>query len=98
MAKGAFVIHVKDETAVRKLMSLINGVLAGGYGEMMSKLGISSEQIWLAQTKQGPALMVVLDADDPAEAIRTFMQTEEPPVSIWIREATGNSIELDHAL
>jgi hypothetical protein len=92
------VIHVKNEPAVRKLMSLISGVLVGGYREMMANLGIKSEQIWLAQTKEGPALMVVLDADDPANAIRTFMTAEEPPISIWLREATGNSIELEHAL
>jgi hypothetical protein len=98
MSKGAFVIHVTDEPAVKKLMSLISGVLAGGYGEMMSKLGIRSEQIWLAQTKEGPALMVVLDADDPAEAIRAFMLADDPPISIWVREATGNSIELEAAL
>ena len=98
MAKAGFVIHVKDEAAVRELMSLIGGVLAGGYGEMMSALGIQSEQIWLAQTKQGPALMVILEADDPAGAIRTFMETDEPPISIWLRKATGDSIELENAL
>ena len=98
MAKCAFVIHVTDEPAVKKLMSLLSGVLADGYGEVMARLGIISEQIWLAQTKQGPALMVVLEADDPEEAVRSFMRAEDPPISIWIREATGNSIELGQAL
>lgn len=98
MARGGFVIHVKEEKAVRDLMSLISGVLASGYEAMMAELGIRSEQIWLAQTKEGPALMVILDADDPAAAVRAFMTAEEPPISLWLREATGNSMELEYAL
>lgn len=98
MAKAGFVIHVKDETAVKELMSLIRGTLAGGYDEMMSQLGIQSEQIWLAHTKQGPALMVILEADDPAAAIQAFMKADDPPISVWLRKATAESIDLDNAL
>ena len=98
MATGGFVIHVKDEAVLRELVELVRGDLANGYSEVMAAIGVRSQQVWLARTKEGPALMVVLEADDPEAAVRAFIEIDTPPIGIWLRDVAVNATEITKAL
>jgi hypothetical protein len=66
-------------------------------GEMRAsrqRLGVSRESVWVNHTPMGDIGVVLLEADDVAEANRRFAESQEP-FDLWFKERAGSVSGVD---
>jgi hypothetical protein len=55
------------------------------YEGLRRRLGLRSESVWLARTKEGETAVVYLEAENPERIVPTLGASEEP-FDLWFKE------------
>jgi hypothetical protein len=69
----------------RRFLQELSGSRSREYGDLMQRLGIFAERVWLMRTRGSETAIAYFEARDPQQALARLVASEEP-FDLWFKE------------